>query len=100
MGYYLWSGMSAGAAYIRGNVLDSHLGVGVKKIDYLTDNDIDFLILEIENFIKTFINVDIDSTYNEHLKNFADKFYKDSDNILKDFCKIIPITTNEMRSNE
>ena len=100
MGYYICSGMSAGAAYIRGNVSNNQLGVGVKKIEYLTENDIDFLLLEIENFIKVFSNVDIDRTYNEHLKNFANKFYKNSDDILKDFCKIIPITTNEMRSNE
>ena len=100
MGYYICSGMSAGAAYIRGKVSDNQLGVGVKKIEYLTENDIEFLTIEIENFIKTFINVDIDNTYNDHLKHFADIFYKDPTEILKDFCKIIPVTANEMRSNE
>jgi len=93
MGYYICSGMTAGAAYIRGNIKENQLGVGVVKIDYLTDEDKVFLSNEIDEFINTFKDVDIDPDYNEKLKKFAERFYKDKESIFSDFVKIIPVTS-------
>lgn len=100
MGFYICSGMSAGAAYIRGHISNNQLGVGVKKIEYLTENDKLFLEEEINNFIKTFVDVNIDKAYNTSLKDFSNRFAKNKEDIFNEFCKIIPIATTEMMSNE
>jgi len=100
MGYYICSGMSAGAAYVRGDVKDEQLGVGVKKIDYLTEGDKKFLDQEIKGFINTFKNIDIDEEYNKQLTKFADDFSNDRDLIYNSLCKIIPVTAIETSSNE
>jgi glutamate synthase domain-containing protein 2/glutamate synthase domain-containing protein 3 len=99
IGYYVCSGMTAGAAYIRGEVLNEQLGVGVRKLDYLTPEDRSFLKKQMENFINQFIGIDIDKTYNDELKKFADTYKKDPEKIFSGFCKIIPKAT-AAKSNE
>ncbi|MEF3254235.1 MAG: glutamate synthase, partial [Deferribacterales bacterium] len=92
MGYYICSGMTAGAAFIRGEINDSQLGVGVKKLDYISDEDAIFLDKEIKEFIGTFEKIDIDKEYNEMLQDFKNRYTKDKDLILDSFKKIIPIS--------
>lgn len=92
MGYYVCSGMTAGAAFIRGNLEDSQLGVGVKKLDYIPVEDEAFIVKEISDFIAIFEKIDIDKEYNEMLKDFKDRFYKDKDLILEGFKKVIPLS--------
>lgn len=92
MGYYICSGMTAGAAFIRGKIKDEQLGVGVRKIDYLTEEDKSFLIKEIGDFLNVFLPIDIDKSYNSKLKAFAELFKKDKDYVLSTFCKVIPAT--------
>jgi glutamate synthase domain-containing protein 2/NAD-dependent dihydropyrimidine dehydrogenase PreA subunit len=91
MGYYICSGMTAGAAYIRGRIREEQLGVGVKKIDYLTDEDKSFLKKEIKDFLDLFLFIDIDKSYNRKLQIFGELFEKDPEYILSEFCKIIPV---------
>lgn len=91
MGYYVCSGMTAGAAFIRGDINNSQLGTGVKKLDYLTDMDRKFLNSEIKDFLNVFLFMDIDKSYNRKLQIFGELFEKDPDYILDGFCKIIPI---------
>jgi len=76
MGYYICSGMTAGAAFIRGKIREEQLGVGVKKIDYLTEEDKSFLIKEVGDFLHVFLPVDIDKSYNSKLKAFAELLRK------------------------
>jgi len=100
IGYYVCSGMTAGAAYIRGDISEEQLGNGVRKIEYLTPADKEFLENEIEGFIAQFIDEDIDKAYNDSLKEF-DKAYRDNPElILSQFCKIIPISSIATPSNE
>lgn len=91
MGYYVCSGMTAGSAFIRGNVNNCQLGVGVKKLDYITDSDRKFLSVEIKEFLDIFLFIDIDNSYNRKLQIFGELFEKDPDYILDGFCKIIPM---------
>ncbi|KAA0259167.1 glutamate synthase [Deferribacter autotrophicus] len=98
MGYYICSGMTAGAAYIRGNIKESQLGVGVKKIDYLTEEDKKFLENEIIEFLDYFLNVDIDEEYNKKLRMFAERFYNNKEDIFSDFHKIIPVSSRDSDS--
>jgi len=93
IGYYVCSGMTAGAAYIRGEILPEQLGAGVRKLDYLTPEDRSFLKKQIEEFITQFRNVDIDANYNAQLKKFAETYEKDPELIFSGFCKIIPKAT-------
>jgi|GEM_PF-1138141 len=93
IGYYICSGMTAGAAYIRGNVSDSQLGVGVKKIEYLTDSDKSMLKKEIEDFLDMFLNINIDTAYDSKLKEFADRYKNEPKIVLDEFCKIIPVSS-------
>lgn len=89
--YYACSGMSAGAAYIRGNVHESQLGVGVRKeASLIKSEDRDFLTQEINEFIDVFNKMDLGEEYNNQLKQFADRFYNHRDNVLDEFCKIVP----------
>jgi glutamate synthase domain-containing protein 2/flavodoxin len=100
IGYYVCSGMTAGAAYIRGNVSEAQLGKGVKMIEYLTPDDKAFLRKHIEEFIAQFIDEDIDKKYNESLKEFEKSYRKNSELILAEFSKIIPISSLATTSNE
>ncbi|MCD8490629.1 MAG: hypothetical protein LRY51_01295 [Geovibrio sp.] len=93
IGYYVCSGMTAGAAYIRGEILPEQLGAGVRKLDYLTPEDRNFLKKQIEEFIAQFIDTDIDEKYNTQLKAFAESYAKDPEKIFSGFCKIIPKAT-------
>lgn len=92
MGYYICSGMTAGAAYIRGSIKEEQLGVGVKKIDYISEEDKVFLTKEINDFLNVFLPIDIDEVYNKKLRAFEKLFEKDRDYVFSTFCKIIPIT--------
>jgi glutamate synthase domain-containing protein 2/glutamate synthase domain-containing protein 3 len=90
VGYYVCSGLSAGAAYIRGKLDDSRLGVGVKKISYIKEEkERQFLKEEIQQFITVFSGVEIDDEYNKKLDEFADRFYRDADSIIDEFCKVV-----------
>jgi hypothetical protein len=100
IGYYVCSGMTAGAAYIRGRVTDSQLGKGVRKIEYLTPDDKEFLAGHIKDFIAQFKDVEIDKAYNASLNEFAKNFEANPEQILADFCKIIPISSLSAKSNE
>lgn len=100
IGYYVCSGMTAGAAYIRGSVADEQLGVGVRKIEYLTTADIEFLKTNIDEFLAAFSDVDIDKEYNESLKQFKADYENTPDKIFGSFCKIIPISSLATASNE
>jgi len=100
IGYYVCSGMTAGAAYIRGRITDAHLGKGVRKIEYLTPDDKLFLKEHIEDFIAEFIDKDIDEAYNTSLKEFEKNFKDNPEQILADFCKVIPISSLSTTSNE
>jgi glutamate synthase domain-containing protein 2/glutamate synthase domain-containing protein 3 len=93
IGYYVCSGMTAGAAYIRGEVLSEQLGAGVRRLDYLTNEDRAFLKKQIEDFIAQFSGIDIDEKYNAQLKAFGKTYKKDPEKIFSGFCKIIPKTT-------
>ncbi len=101
IGYYVCSGMTAGAAFIRGGrITDDQLGKGVRKIEYLTPDDKTFLTNHINDFIKQFKDVDIDKAYNDSLNEFAKNFADNPEQILADFCKIIPISSLSTTSNE
>ncbi len=102
MGYYICSGMTAGAAYIRGKVTDSQLGVGVRKIDYLTDSDKNLLKKEIDDFLSVFTKIKIDKQYNGKLSVFAELYKNDPEKIFDEFCKIIPVSAGaeKIKSNE
>ncbi len=100
IGYYVCSGMTAGAAFIRGRITDDQLGKGVRKIEYLTPDDKTFLTNHINDFIKQFKDVDIDKAYNDSLNEFAKNFADNPEQILADFCKIIPISSLSTTSNE
>lgn len=93
IGYYVCSGMTAGAAYIRGELTPEQLGAGVRKLDYLTPEDRSFLKKHIEDFIAQFIDVNIDKQYNKELKAFAETYKKEPEKIFSGFCKIIPTGT-------
>lgn len=91
VGYYTCSGLSAGAAFIRGEVPDSYLGVGVKVLpQVLEDKDRKLLTREIDGYINAFKNEDIDQEYNDALKRFIDEYTHDTDKLLDEFVKIIP----------
>lgn len=94
IGYYICSGMTAGAAFIRGDINPKQLGVGVKMLDYITEDDEKFLDREIKDFIAVFENIDIDKEYNEMLKEFKNQYLKNRDTILEGFKKIIPVSNS------
>lgn len=100
IGYYVCSGMTAGAAYIRGNIAEEQLGVGVRKIDYLTMADTEFLKEQIDAFLDTFSGVDIDPEYNDSLKAFKARYEAEPNSVFGGFCKVIPISSLTTESNE
>ncbi|WP_022850953.1 glutamate synthase-related protein [Limisalsivibrio acetivorans] len=100
IGYYVCSGMTAGAAYIRGELSDEQLGVGVRKIDYLTSEDRVFLQKHIDDYIAQFKDVDIDQRFNKALKEFIEAYESNPEKIFSTFSKIIPKATVAAVSNE
>jgi len=100
IGYYVCSGMTAGAAYIRGSLSDQQLGVGVRKLDYLTTEDKAFLIKHIDDYIEAFKDQNVDPEFNAALKDFILRYEADKEWILCGFKKIIPIATMAAHSNE
>ncbi len=92
IGFYACSGMSAGAAYIRGFVHEKQLGVGVRKEGTLIKKeDRAFLTSEIQEFIDVFTKMDLGSEYNTKLLQFADRLKRDREELLNEFCKIVPV---------
>ena len=90
IGYYTCSGLSAGAAFVRGNVPENRLGIGVRVISAEEDKDIKLLIHEINGYINAFENEYIDDDYTLAFDQFKNKWIKNPDSILSEFMKIIP----------
>ncbi len=89
-GYYICSGMTAGTAFIRGQISKDQLGVNV-KFGKLNDNDREFLGKQLEGFFKTFDSrVDL-GQYMQHLSATAERFNNSRDDMLDTFTKIVPI---------
>lgn len=88
-GYYICSGMTAGRAFIRGDVKKDRLGANV-KISAMTDENREFLDKQIRNFYKTFRKRLTDS-YQKKLDNFVELLDKQPDEALDQFVKIVPI---------
>ncbi len=91
VGYYLCSGLSAGAAFIRGTVREEQLGIGVRSVSEITrEDERGFLKGEIGDFIDTFKNSGMEDAYMKGLSDFGDRFAKDPEAILDEFIKIVP----------
>jgi len=91
IGYYTCSGLSAGVAYIRGEIPDNRLGVGVRKIGIINeDKDRKFLTKEINGYIETFKNEFIDDLFAKSFENFREHWEKSPELILNQFGKIVP----------
>lgn len=92
VGYYTCSGLSAGAAFIRGDVPDSRLGVGVKTIkEVKEDKDRKLLSAEIEGYLKAFQNEEIDEEFSRAFSQFHERWQNKPEAILDEFKKIVPI---------
>lgn len=92
IGYYTCSGLSAGAAYIRGDVPDNRLGIGVKVINSTEDKDRIFLTREINGYINAFKDEFIDDDFSSAFERFRNTWDKFPEKILSEFVKIIPET--------
>ncbi len=88
-GYYICSGMTAGTAFLRGDISPDQLGVNV-KMTALTDENRDFLSKQIKGFYETFNNR-ITDAYQERLDTLLKRLDKDPDEILDQFVKIVPV---------
>jgi len=89
VGYYICSGMTAGKAFIRGNVSHDRLGSNV-KIGAMTDENREFLGGLIHGFYSTFSKRLTDS-YQEKLDIFVTQLDKNRDETLDQFVKIVPV---------
>jgi len=90
VGYYTCSGLSAGAAFIRGKVPENRLGIGAALVNLQEDNDRKFLTREIDGYIGAFKNEYIDEDFKRAFENFHGKWTKSPDAILSEFVKIVP----------
>ena len=91
VGYYTCTGLSAGAAFVRGVVPESRLGIGVKlQPTVKEDKDKKFLASEINGFIQAFENKTIDDNYSKAFDNFRTSWDKKPELILDQFKKIVP----------
>jgi glutamate synthase domain-containing protein 3 len=91
VGFYVCSGLSAGAAFIRGSVRKEQLGIGVKLVPSVTDErERKFLAREIGDFIGTFETSGLDDRYMTGFDRFARRFTKDGERILDEFVRIVP----------
>lgn len=92
IGFYVCSGMSAGAAFIRGHIHENQLGVGVRKEDsVVSPEDRNFLKTEIRDFLNIFSKVDMGEEYNRRRAEFQSRFEAHTDSLLDEFCKIVPV---------
>ncbi|HEB72154.1 MAG TPA: hypothetical protein ENI77_05980 [Nitrospirae bacterium] len=89
VGYYICSGMTAGRAFIRGDVSHDRLGSNV-KFSSMTDENREFLDKQIRDFYETFDKRLTDS-YQEKLDGFVKQLDKNRDGTLDQFVKIVPI---------
>jgi len=87
-GYYICSGMTAGKAFIRGEISPEQLGVNVKS-GLLTEIDRGFIGGQIEGFYNTF-NGRITESYQRRLDTVLDSYTKRPEEIIDGFVKIIP----------
>lgn len=90
VGFYCCSGMSAGRAYIRGEIDQRRLGVGVTLETTLTAEDEQFLMREIREFVTVFSGA-LDDDYNSRLHQFAQRLERDPGGLLSEFCKVVPL---------
>jgi hypothetical protein len=98
VGYYVCSGLSAGAAFIRGTVRKEQLGIGVKLVESVSvAAEREFLAREITDFIRVFEKSGLEDQYLIGFDRFANRFAKDSDRILDEFVKIMPSDLDTVR---
>ncbi|MDH4200676.1 MAG: glutamate synthase-related protein [Spirochaetia bacterium] len=90
IGYYTCSGLSAGAAFVRGEIPENRLGIGVYAITSEEDKDRKFLTTEINGYIRAFENDYIDEDFKKAFETFREKWIKNPDALLDGFNKIIP----------
>lgn len=92
VGYYTCSGLSAGAAFVRGHVPEENLGVGVKVLPNIRkEDDRQLLKAEIEGYIEAFAAEKIDEEYYRAFGHFRELWQKDEHKVLDSFVKIIPL---------
>lgn len=89
VGYYVCSGMTAGKAFIRGNVDDSRLGTRVKK-GKLENEDRELLVAEMKGFYDCFAGVLQSERYERNLESLFKSCTKDSEKFTSEFVKIVP----------
>ncbi|MBI4828160.1 MAG: hypothetical protein HY804_05020 [Nitrospinae bacterium] len=87
-GYYICSGMTAGAVFIRGDIGPERLGHAV-VFGGLTDMDREFLKTQIEAFYDTF-NRHLTDSYQEKLDELMNRFAKEAAEVVGEFLKIVP----------
>ncbi|VAX24919.1 Glutamate synthase [NADPH] large chain [hydrothermal vent metagenome] len=87
VGYYVCSGMTAGKAFIRGEIPKERLGIRVGFAE-LTDGDRDFISEQIIGFYKTF-DGRLADTYQARLDQLMKRFYNNRDELLDTFNKIV-----------
>lgn len=98
VGYYVCSGLSAGAAFIRGTVKKEQLGIGVKLVESVSvAAEREFLAREITDFIRVFEKSGLEDQYLIGYDRFANRFAKDSEQILDEFVKIVPSDLDTVR---
>lgn len=90
VGYYTCSGLSAGAAFIRGQVPENRLGIGIRTVTSKEDKDRKLLAAEIDGYLKAFEDEYIDDDYSKAFDAFKNKWIKEPDRILSEFIKIVP----------
>ncbi len=87
-GYYICSGMTAGKAFIRGEINPEQLGVNV-KFAVLTEIDRSFISNQINDFYNTFSGR-ITESYQHRLDTLLESYAKQPEKIIDGFVKIIP----------
>ncbi|MGK7345781.1 MAG: hypothetical protein ACNS63_08225 [Candidatus Nitrospinota bacterium M3_3B_026] len=87
-GYYICSGMTAGKAFIRGEIRKEQLGVKVGFAE-LTDDDRDFLRRQTFDFHKTFYGR-VKDDYRAGLDRLVEKIEKNPGEALDRYVKIVP----------
>ena len=89
--YYTCSGLSAGAAFIRGSVPENRLGIGVKVVNSIkVDKDRKLLTNEINDYITTFEKEPVDNNFSRAFDRFRSKWSNNPEALLDEFCTIIP----------
>ena len=89
IGYYICSGMTAGKAYIRGEVNAAQLGNRVKKV-FLDEDDVKLILHETRNFYASFKGIMDSRKYHEHLERLMGECNEDEERYASGFVKIVP----------